>query len=71
MYFVEDLSVGFNLSVLFFLFGEFFQGMFFLGVGVQIMGVDDKYLLQFDENVMKFWGSRYEFVFGYMFMFKG
>ncbi|XP_024381013.1 probable tocopherol cyclase, chloroplastic [Physcomitrium patens] len=71
MYSVEDPSVGSNSSASSLPFGELFQGMSFPGVGAQIMGADDKYLLQFDENVTKFWGSRHELALGYTFTPKG
>lgn len=55
MYSVEDpAAANGSLSGL----GDFFEGAKFPGVGAQIMGADDQYLCQFDENVKSFWGSK-------------
>ena len=43
----------------------------FPGVGAQIMGANDKYLWQFDENVEPFRGSRHELALGHTCLSKG
>jgi len=66
MYSVEDPGVGSATGL-----PNLFQGASFPGVGAQIMGADDKYLCQFDENVAPFWGSRHELALGHTFLSKG
>jgi hypothetical protein len=68
MYSVEDPGAALpNPNPL----GSLFQGTSFPGVGAQIMGADDKYLHQFDENVAPFWGSRHELALGHTFTSNG
>lgn len=68
MYSVEDPGAAATSALS---FGNLFQGVTFPGVGAQIMGADDKYLWQFDENVAPFWGSRHELALGHTFLSKG
>lgn len=68
MYSVEDPGAATGAGIP---FGNLLQGAMFPGVGAQIMGADDKYLWQFDENVTPFWGSRHELALGHTFVSKG
>lgn len=71
MYSVEDPGTTLNLNPNPNPLGSLFQGTSFPGVGAQIMGADDKYLHQFDENVAPFWGSRHELALGHTFTSNG
>ena len=72
MYSVEDPGTALNTNTNSTLpLENLFQGSTFPGVGAQIMGADDKYLWQFDENLEPFWGSRHELALGHTFTSKG
>ncbi|KAK3212963.1 hypothetical protein Dsin_017669 [Dipteronia sinensis] len=60
MYSVENPAFKKKLSAL-----EVLQhGTKFTGVGVQILGADDKYICQYSEESSNFWGSRHELILG-------
>ncbi|CAO2825939.1 unnamed protein product [Amaranthus hypochondriacus] len=46
-------------------------GRRFTGVGAQILGADDKYICQFQEESENFWGSRHELMLGNTFKSSG
>lgn len=59
MYSVESPSFAKKLSS----FEELQYGPRFTGVGVQILGADDKYICQYSEESKNFWGSMCLLVF--------
>ncbi|KAK4852930.1 hypothetical protein QYF36_001233 [Acer negundo] len=64
MYTVENPAFKKKLSAL-----EVVQhGTRFTGVGVQILGADDKYICQYSEESSNFWGSRHELILGNTFV---
>ncbi|KAK2661206.1 hypothetical protein Ddye_007739 [Dipteronia dyeriana] len=64
MYSVENPAFKKKLSAL-----EVVQhGTRFTGVGVQILGADDKYICRYSEESSNFWGSRHELILGNTFV---
>ncbi|KAK2661207.1 hypothetical protein Ddye_007740 [Dipteronia dyeriana] len=64
MYTVENPAFKKKLSAL-----EVVQyGPRFTGVGVQILGADDKYICQYSEESSNFWGNRHELMLGNTFV---
>ncbi|CAK9217940.1 unnamed protein product [Sphagnum jensenii] len=66
MYSIEDPGVAPSAFGL----GNLFESPVFPGVGAQIMGADDTYLLQYDKSIKPFWGNRHELALGHTFLSK-
>jgi hypothetical protein len=67
MYSVENPAFPNGMNML----DRSIYGSRFTGVGVQILGADDKYICQFSDKSKNFWGSRHELMLGNTFLPKG
>ncbi|XP_078176751.1 tocopherol cyclase, chloroplast / vitamin E deficient 1 (VTE1) / sucrose export defective 1 (SXD1) [Carex rostrata] len=67
MYSVENPAFPNGMSML----DRSIYGNRFTGVGVQILGADDKYICQFSDKSKNFWGSRHELMLGNTFLPNG